>query len=347
MPTKRSDGRWQERVTITVDGQKKQKFFYGKTRAEVKSKIAAYQEEQATGPAFSKVADDYWVTAEQNLAPNSLRGYHPAYLRAKAYFTNTPIATIEPVHIRRFMDHYITENQPAKKTAATQRQMLRNIFAFAFDKGFVKSNPVDGQKLKKGLAQTTRTMPSDADIRAVKENWDKHFGMFAYWILYTGLRCGELLALTWDDVDFENGFIRVNKSVYYVGGQPHIKEPKTEKGIRLVPLMTALRLKLNPPAPFLNPSGLVFPDTQDRIIREKPFRKRWKSYAEKAGITCTPHQLRHAYATMLFDNDVNPKDAQELLGHAQLSTTQDVYTHIREQRRQKIRDKLIDVDIEA
>ena len=60
MATKRADGRWQERVTVIIDGQKKQKFFYGKTRAEVKSKIAAYQEERVTGPAFSKVADDYW-----------------------------------------------------------------------------------------------------------------------------------------------------------------------------------------------------------------------------------------------------------------------------------------------
>ena len=164
--------------------------------------------------------------------------------------------------------------------------------------------------------------------------------MFAYWILYTGLRRGELLALTWDDVDFENNFIRVNKSLYYENGQPKIKEPKTEKGIRLVPLMSALRNKLQPPFD----GGIVFPDTTGGYIKEMPFQKRWKRYCAKSGVSCTPHELRHAYATMLFDNNIDPKDAQDILGHAQLSTTQDVYTHIREARKQKTRDKLIDVN---
>ncbi|MDY4190917.1 MAG: tyrosine-type recombinase/integrase [Oscillospiraceae bacterium] len=58
-----------------------------------------------------------------------------------------------------------------------------------------------------------------------------------------------------------------------------------------------------------------------------------------------PHQLRHAYATMLFENGIAEADAQELLGHAQISTTMDIYTHIREGRKKQIRDKLLNVDI--
>jgi integrase len=342
MPTKRADGRWQEQVSVIEHGKKKQKYFYAKTKKELLQKIAAYEERVNQGPAFSSVADEYWEEASANLAPNSLRGYHPAYLRAKAFFTDTPITMIEPMDVRRFMDQYIKEYSPAKKTANTQRQMLRNIFTFAFDKGLVKTNPVDGQKIKKGLDQKPRSLPSDDDLRKVKANADNYFGMFAYWILYTGLRRGELLALTWDDVDFENNFIRVNKSLYYVNGQPKIKAPKTEKGTRLVPLMTALRNKLQPPPD----GGIVFPDTKGGYITEMPFQKRWKTYCAKTGVTCTPHELRHAYATMLFDNAIDPKDAQDLLGHAQLSTTQDIYTHIRESRKLKTRDKLIDVDFD-
>ena len=106
----------------------------------------------------------------------------------------------------------------------------------------------------------------------------------------------------------------------------------------MVPLMSALRKRLQPG------EGLIFKTTLGSYIAEKQFQRLWGRYAQQTGLTCTPHQLRHAYATMLFDNAIEAKDAQELLGHAQLSTTQNIYTHIRDVRRKKTRDKLIDVD---
>lgn len=343
MPTKRSDGRWQEQVTITVNGKPKQKFFYGKTKSELLQKVAAYKEEQKKGPLFSTVADAYWEEAEKMLADNSKSCYRPALNRAKAFFGNTAICDITPPDLRRFMDKYIETCHPARKTAATQRQMLRNIFGFAFDKGYINTNPTDGLKIKKGLSKSVRQLPTDAEIKAVKEHYDKPFGMFAYWVLYTGLRRSELLALTWEDVDLANNYITVDKSLFrsQTTGKLSIKEPKSEKGIRTVPLMTALRSKITPS------TGLVFCNEDGSYITEKQFECRWKKYSGTAGISCTPHQLRHGYATMLLENNISPKDAQNLLGHAQLSTTMDIYTHIREARKKLIRDKLINVDFEV
>ena len=338
MATKRKDGLWQQQVSVVVNGQRKQKYFYGKTKQEVLRKISAFEQEQATGPLFSKVADEYWYAAIEGLAVNSQRNYRPAYTRAKKYFGDTHITDIHPVNVRQFMTHYIETQNPAKKTAGTQRQILLNIFSFAFDKGYITENPAAGLKLKKGLSQTVRDLPPDEEIRIIKNSWDKPFGMFAYWVLYTGLRRSELLALTWEDVDLEANTIRVNKTLYYVNGRAAIKPPKTAKGDRIVPLMSALRKRLEPG------EGLIFKNTYGTYIAEKQFQRLWGRYAEQTGIESTPHQIRHAYATMLFDNDVDAKDAQELMGHAQLSTTQNIYTHIREERRKKIRDKLIDVD---
>ena len=75
------------------------------------------------------------------------------------------------------------------------------------------------------------------------------------------------------------------------------------------------------------------------------FQSLWKKYADESGVTCTSHQLRHAYATMLEENNISEKDAQYLLGHAQISTTKDIYTHIRESKKEKINAQLLDVDI--
>ena len=80
MATKRADGRWQEQLTVTEHGQRKQKYFYGKTKAEVLRKIAAYKEETKDGPLFSAVADDYWEAALETLADNTQSGYRPALL---------------------------------------------------------------------------------------------------------------------------------------------------------------------------------------------------------------------------------------------------------------------------
>ncbi len=76
------------------------------------------------------------------------------------------------------------------------------------------------------------------------------------------------------------------------------------------------------------------------------FEKRWSIYCKESGVTATPHQFRHAYATMLFEAGIPPEEAQALLRHAQLSTTMDVYTDLREAKLKKIHEKVYAVDIE-
>ncbi len=69
-------------------------------------------------------------------------------------------------------------------------------------------------------------------------------------------------------------------------------------------------------------------------------RDLWESYCKESGVTATAHQWRHLYATVLFDAGIEAKDAQVLLGHAQFSTTMDIYTHVKDQRIAKVAKKL-------
>ncbi len=90
----------------------------------------------------------------------------------------------------------------------------------------------------------------------------------------------------------------------------------------------------------------MFPGEDGGYLTQVRFEKRWSIYCKESGVTATPHQFRHAYATMLFEAGIPPEEAQALLRHAQLSTTMDVYTDLREAKLKKIHEKVYAVDIE-
>lgn len=339
--TKRKDGRWQEQITIEVRGQKKQKYFYGKTKQEVLKKISAFKEQQR-GESFENIADEWWEQHEPDLSPTSIAAYLRAKRRAVEYFSGRDISSIRPVDIERFMDNIATEKHMAKKTAENQLIVVKQIFKFAVRCGCIDNNPARDITVGKKLKKSVRSVPDGGDIAKIKNSLDCTFGLFAYFAMYTGLRKGELLALTWDDIDLDARIISVTKAVYNDHNRPKIKPPKTESGIRRVPVLNRLYDVLTTQK---IKKGIVF-HKNGEMLKEKEFRTLWDRYRQESGVTCTVHQLRHLYTTMLFENDIAVKDAQKLLGHAQASTTQDIYTHIREERMKQISEKLLDADID-
>lgn len=335
---KRKDGRYQEEISILVNGRKVRKVFYGRTKAELNRKIMAFREDQERGKLFSEVADEWWALHEPTLAYNTTKGYKPALARAKLHFGKTYINQIKAPDVNLFLTDFIRSNHAAQKTAKTQLMVINLICKYAAANGYIPFNPARDVSVPRGLAHNPRDIISDEDIQHIKDCTDCTFGMFSYWILYTGLRRGELLALTWNDVDVKNRTITVNKSVYHDSNVPMLKSPKSAAGKRTVPLMDRLMEKITPG------TGLVFPNENGELMTEMQFQKSWASYTEESGVTCTPHQIRHGYATMLYENGIEVKDAQELLGHAYASTTQDVYTHIRQTRKETVRKQLLEVD---
>lgn len=340
---RRSDGRWQQSVTDTdAFGRRKTKYFYGKTKSELLQKIAAYNAEAAgrkRGVTFQTLADGWWEEAEPALAPNTTKGYKAAMRRAAGHFGTAYAQELRPVDMSRFIKTFCKETNAAEKTARNQLSVISLILSWGVDHGYLDTNVAREVSVPKGLPKRKVEMPSSEDIRRVKENTDLPFGMFAYWAMYTGLRHGELLALTWEDVNIEKRTITVNKSLYHVGGQK-TKAPKTEAGTRVLPLLDRLAEKITPG------TGLIFPNRHGEYMSSGTFTKKYDAYRRASGVTCTPHQLRHAFTTMLIEAGVEPTDAQGLLGHAQLSTTMDIYREIREIRQEKVRASVLAVDIE-
>ncbi len=337
---KRADGRWQETLPIVVNGQKKTKFFYGRTKREVLEKINQYEQEQEQAQTFGAIAEEWQENYMEKLDINTKKSYRAPLRRATSFFGDWQISEIEPVDINSFLLRFIEEMHPAKKTASTQRSIINMVFKYAVAHGYTKVNACRDIEIPSGLPKKKRLIASDDDIKRVIHSTECTFGMFAYWTLYTGLRRGELLALRWEDVDFEKKLIYVTKSRVAALGVKKIKKPKTEAGIRPIPLLKALEDKII----RQKGKGLIFPDDSGKLMTDGVFGGKWATYAQESGVTCTPHPIRHAYATLLYEEEVRVKDAQKLLGHAQASTTQDIYTHIRDVQATKIKEKLRNAD---
>ena len=183
-------------------------------------------------------------------------------------------------------------------------------------------------------------MPSDEEIERVKAGLFLDFGLFPYFLLHTGMRRGELLALRWEDIDREHKLITVNKAVYFAGNTPQIKAPKTDSGRREIVLLDAL-------AAVLPKDGKGYVFGGEKPLTKCQVRKRWEKWCREAGLATkdgramvTPHQLRHAFATILFDAGIDAKVAQELLGHSSIQVTRDIYTHIRKSRMESTAETL-------
>lgn len=324
---------WQENITING----KRVSFYGRTKAELIKKIAEYEEEETKGLRFGVVAEKWWAEHEPKIAYNTTKSYKPAYERAVEVFGEKYIREITPLDIYRFLSEFAKTY--SAKTVKTQLLIFNLIGKYAVAHGYVNANPARDLSAPKGLPGKKIHAPSSEDIARVKQSVDLPFGMFAYFAMYTGMRRGELLALEWRDINLSERTIDINKSLYHMNNRPCVKEPKTFASIGKVPILDKLLEKLKPS------KGLVFPNDKGEHMTEMQFQRTWERYCAASGVTATPHQFRHCYATMLVEAGIAPEKAQALLRHSQLSTTMDTYRDIRESELEKIFNEVYSIDI--
>lgn len=360
---KRPDGLYQVFVTVEEGGQRKRKAFYGHTQQEAKEKMMAWKEAQSAGRLFEVVAEEWQRKHWEEIADGTKTSYNPSYNRALAEFSGHTVKSITPMDLQRSVKAMANKGY-AHHSVGIYLSVLTQIFDHAIFKQDITINPAAQVKIPKGLPSSTRECPDNDQLDIIRKSVNvQPFGLFPYMLLYTGFRRGELLALQWQDIDFGKRTISVTKSVTYAGtgNTPEIKEPKTDAGTRDVVLMDRLAAVLLPLRG--KPEEYVFGGKEPLTMHV--FTRRWRNYcidvglfewkevlredkkAAKAGKkkkvtvlvkepTITPHQLRHAYATMCYDLGIRAKDTQQLLGHSKLEVTMDTYTHISKKRKENV-----------
>lgn len=157
-------------------------------------------------------------------------------------------------------------------------------------------------------------------------------------LLHTGLRIGEALALRWSDVDTESHFVRIRKNIKSVknrsgnAAEPHYimieqKMPKTKSGIRIVPLNPEAQKALAA-LPHLHNNDLLFSQGTGAHLTYATVRRMLERVLTRAGVQVRGfHAFRHTFATNLFANNVDVKTVSKILGHSGVKITYDIYIH--------------------
>jgi integrase len=304
--------------------------FRGRTDREVEQKMIEYRAKIEQGPLFPEVAVKWKEDHFPSLSPSTANGYTSSYNRAKDRFNSMPIKELAPADVDALLQQ-MAHQKYARKTVTTQLLVINLICRSAILDGIIRVNPCAAVSVPKGLRHTPRDLPSDEELKVVKEGWNLPGGLLPYFILYTGCRRGEAMAITYNDIDRKKKIIRVNKSVCYAGGDPFIKTPKSAAGNREIILLDKLAAVL----PLGIGDALLFPGPDGKIMRNVTLRHRWDRWRKLTGLTLTPHQLRHGYATMLFEAGISERDAMDLLGHSDIKLTHNIYTHIRKTRKKE------------
>ncbi len=338
--TQRKDGRWQKKITLP-DG--KTKYFYSKedtakkAEKDITNQLIKFQTIQENGNDFAVIADLWNTEYRKKITDlNYKKSTKASYDKIIEAFGKTPILKLTVQDINLYINKLILQGY-SKKTISTQKSILNMIFSFAILNGYATYNPLHDLRLPSNLPKQKRTIPLTDELKKVNSHYDG-FDLLPFFILNTGCRKSEALAITDKDIDFEKKIIKIRNHVIHDGNQP-VYEPvlKSDNAERDIILLDRL-LQVLP----RNFKGFLFSmdGNGKKPLTKCAFDKRWTKYCTKYKIKITAHQLRHGYATMLFEAGVDVKDAQELMGHADINLTRQIYTHIRSERKEQTAKKL-------
>lgn len=351
MFTLRKDGRYTASYTDPATGSRK--FLYDRDPEKLYHKLQQAQLPQEEKPlTFREIAEMWEREHREEITHRTWVNYDPHFQDILTRHGRKPIAEVTAMDV---INHLTAAK--AKGYSATVvnsiRSLYRMIFDYAVAHDFFPYNPVNSVRLPKGLKRGKRVAPADDQIRKIFENLDQPFGLFPVFLLCTGLRKSEALALTWQDVDLKHNEISVTKSLdYTVGARPTVKPPKTEAGIRTVPIIDLLR-DLLVEAKNASVSDFVFPAPASNrsgpgggIMTLRGYEGAWLRYCEAAGFigedgkpALTAHNLRHGTATLMFELGVDELTAQRILGHSRVEITREIYTDLRAKQKMASVDK--------
>lgn len=389
MPKKRNAKRADGRIAVQVylgrdeNGKRKYKTVYGSTQKEADEKALAVKLAMRKGLDVTAEYDTFATWAERwlslrdtEVAKRRVLANRCAIKHLNAAFGDVPIAKVRAADVRNMLSELAQYNPntgrpTAKKTLSDIRSTASQIFEMAIESRVIDYNPARNIKMPKGAQSDDEG--ERRDLTPEEQGWIEdtpHRAKTAAMIMmHAGLRRGELIPLTWSDIDLDAHTITVNKAVEELGGKFVTKSSaKNEYSKRVIdiPMRLVEYLQSVP-----RTSLLVCTNVRGGMHTDSSWRRMWDSYLldinlrhgdfspfqrkkngkpftskfDPEGVPfviprITPHWLRHTFATNLYLAGVDVVTAKEQLGHSKITTTLEIYTHLNKRFKRRSMDKL-------
>lgn len=337
--TKRADGRYQKQITIlNRDGFEVKKRIYARTLAELDAKVIKAIEDNKRGLYLNdditvgQYTEKWLDVIRDKCADNTYTSYKYSVQHIRETIGAIRLSRLKKQDIQAALDSL--KDKP--RTAQIYRMTLNRICESAIDDMIIARNPCRGVILPTYKAKEKRTLTA-IELDAIEAaELDAEERLFISLLYYCGLRRGEALALGRGDIDLERGVLTVNHSLAFIGNKGTLKDPKTAKSRRELPIPAELKKLLQAYQYDL----YLFTRNGD-LFTQSTYAKMWARILRKLNMAAgsgaidrvqglTAHLFRHNYASLLYKQGVDVKTAQRLLGHATITVTMDIYTHLEE-----------------
>ena len=352
---------WEARVTVGRDpgtGKQIQRSFSGKTQKEVREKMqaaaVAVNDNSYSEPTRLTLGAwlDIWETEYLGDVKPRTKDSYKATIRThiKPALGAVKLSALSPHDIQRFYNSLQKgEKALSPKTVKNTHGVLHKALQQAVKIGYLKNNPADACELPR--VERAEIKPLDSvDIAKFLAAAQGHQFEAVYVVtLFTGLREGEVLGLTWDCIDFEAGTITVKQQLQKErGGEGKYSLVSTKNGkSRLITpapsvmailrkqRITQMEWQLKCYGAWSNPLNLVFTNEVGRNLSAQTVYLHFKKLAQSIGLPSARfHDLRHSYAVAALQAGDDVKTVQETLGHHTAAFTLDIYGHVTDQMRQ-------------
>jgi len=357
---KRKEGRW---CGAYYDEEYNRRYVYGKTQLEVKKKL---KEKQESGTIKNKPYTlGSWVFEFlEKYKSNELKitTYNSYMLLYRKHISNSKLGnmkldSVKATNLQQFYNDKIKEGY-SSKTVRSIEVIINSALDKAFKLRIIAENPNLFTTIPKKKKYEAKVLTMEEVDRILKEAKDEALYPIVVTTLYTGLRKGEVMALKWDNIDFLERKIYVKGSLCRVVNETpdekgcrcatyQIMEPKTKKSVRTIPMLDEVYEALMEQKrrqdvdkernrDVYNDQDFVFANEVGNYLAQRPFMSQYHAFLKKYKITDIRfHDLRHTFASLLIESDVSMKIVQELLGHSNISTSMDIYTHVSDKKKEQ------------
>lgn len=282
-------------------------------------------------------------------------------LRVNTLFKNRILPKFEKMRINKinsaFCQRVVNEWNEANEST-NLRSYTKRIFQYAISLNLISLNPMNNIVLPRKKSEFKPVANKFLNknqlicfLDTIKQNETFMNYLVFHFLAYTGLRKGELAALTWDKLNLLEATVTINKTAYYLNGEPHITSTKTNSSNRTISLdaetVNLMKIwKLEQKKSLLskgirirkNEEQLVFSNNKNELLHNSFLNQIIRKYPE---FTISPHAFRHTHASLLFEAGASIKQVQERLGHSSINTTLEIYTHVTKETEKETADKFL------